>query len=344
MSVRRSRLINEPSRIVGEMLEGYVAAHRDVIRLDERRHVVRATPKDHGKVALVIGNGSGHEPAMIGLVGFGLFDLNVPGDVFAAPGPAKLSAGILAADRGAGVLLCVSHHSGDLINAEMALEAARSEGANVELVVLYDDVSSAPKGREPERRGGAGLFFVWKIVGALAETGASLTECREMAERIRDNTRTLSAAFGTVAHPVSGELLADIDQDEMVVGVGVHGDAGSPLGTNVTADGVVARMLPRLLEDGEFLAGDRVCVLVNNSGALTIMELSILYRAVDRILAERNIVVHRVWMGSYATTQDLAGFALALCRMDEETSRLYDQPALGAGLVMMASGRQEARP
>lgn len=339
MSVRRRKLINDPSRMVAEMLEGYVAAHRHIIRLDEHGHVVRATPKDPGKVGLVIGNGSGHEPAMIGWVGPGLFDVNVPGEVFAAPGPSALLAGIRTADRGAGVLLCVSHHAGDLINAEMALETARRQGTHVEMVVLYDDVGSAPKGREPERRGGAGLFFVWKIVGALAESGAGLAECKTMAERVRDNTRTLTAAFGTVAHPVSGERLADLEQDEMVVGVGIHGESGARLGGEVTADAVVGRMLPSLLDDGEFHAGEEVSVLLNNSGALTMMELSILYRAVDRILAERHIAVHRVWMGSYATTQDLAGFALALCRMDDEMTRLYDEPALGAGFVMPALGR-----
>ncbi|MGH8926592.1 MAG: dihydroxyacetone kinase subunit DhaK [Acidimicrobiia bacterium] len=339
MSVRRSKLINDPSRMVVEMLEGYVAAHRHIIRLNEHGHVMRATPKEHGKVALVIGNGSGHEPAMIGWVGPGLFDVNVPGEVFAAPGPSALLAGIMAADRGAGVLLCVSHHAGDLINAEMAFEKAQLQGDHVEMVVLYDDVGSAPKGQEPERRGGAGLFFVWKIVGALAESGAGLAECKAMAERVRDNTRTITAAFGTVAHPVSGERLADLEQDELVVGVGVHGESGVQPGGELTADAVVGRMLASLLDDGEFGAGEEVCVLLNNSGALTMMELSILYRAVDRALAEREIVVYRVWMGSYATTQDLAGFALALCRMDEETKRLYDEPALGAGLAMVAPGR-----
>lgn len=338
MSVRSRKLINDPSRMVAEMLEGYVAAHRHIISLNEHGHVVRATPKESGKVGLVIGNGSGHEPAMIGWVGPGLFDVNVPGEVFSSPGPSALVAGIDAAERGAGVLLCVSHHAGDLINAEMALETAQRQGAQVEMVVLYDDVGSAPKGHERERRGGAGLFFVWKIVGALAESGAGLAECKAIAERVRDNTRTLTAAFGTVAHPVSGERLADLEPDELVVGVGVHGESGVQESGAVTADAIVGRMLSSLLDDGGFQAGDEVSVLLNNSGALTMMELSIIYRAVDRMLTDHQIAVHRVWMGSYATTQDLAGFALALCRMDEEMMRLYDEPALGAGFVMPTSG------
>lgn len=336
MTVRRRRLINDPARVVSDMLEGYVAAHRDVIRLDADGNVVRAIPKERGKVGLVIGNGSGHEPAMIGWVGPGLFDVNVPGPVFAAPGPARIATGIRSADRGAGVLLCVSHHAGDLMNARLALEMAHGEGIDVEMVVLYDDVSSAPKGREDERRGGAGLFFVWKIIGALAESGASLGRCREMAERVRDETRSLTAAFGAVAHPVSGEPLASLGRDELVVGVGVHGESGRPVAGSATADEVAARMTIALVEDAGLGPGDRVCVLLSNSGAMTLMELSIVYRGLERTLRERGIEVCRAWMGTYATTQDLAGFALSVCRIDDETLRLYDAPALGAAFVMPA--------
>jgi dihydroxyacetone kinase-like protein len=320
--------------MVGEMLQGYVAANRHLIALDEQGDVVRSTPKESGKVALVIGNGSGHEPAMVGWVGRGLFDVNVPGPIFASPGPARLTRAIVGADRGAGVLVCVSNHAGDRMNAEIALEAARDEGARAEMVILYDDVASAPRGQEPDRRGAAGLFFVWKIVGALAEAGGSLADCSEMARRTRDNTRTLSAAFGTVTHPVSGEPLAELAPDQLVIGVGVHGESESASGRDWTAVEVATEMLDRLIDDGGYNAGDTVCVLVNNGGAMTVMELSILYQTVDRLLAERGIGVHRAWIGAYATTQDMAGFALSLCRVDDEMTRLYDAPAEGAGFIM----------
>lgn len=332
--VRHRRLINDPDRVVAEMVEGYVAANRHLIRLDDHGNVVRARPKEHGKVGLVIGNGSGHEPAMIGWIGQGLLDVNVPGPIFTAPGPTALVRGIEAADRGAGVLLCVSHHAGDVMNARLALEEAEVRQLHVEMVLLYDDVSSAPKGRESDRRGSAGLFFVWKIVGALAEAGASLDDCKEMAERVRDGVRTLTAAFGTVVNPASGEALSAVDDDRLVVGVGVHGDSGRDLAGDVTADDVVERMMSHLLDDGAFAAGDEVCVLLNNAGAMTLMELSVLYRSVHKVLADREIAVHRVWMGAYATTQDLAGFALSICRVDEEMRRLYDAPATGAAFVM----------
>jgi dihydroxyacetone kinase-like protein len=338
--VRHRRLINERDDLVAEMIEGYVAGHRHVIRIDEHGNVVRAVPKERGKVGLVIGNGSGHEPAMIGWIGPGLLDVNVPGPIFTAPGPAALLGGIEAADFGAGVLLCVSQHAGDVLNARLALEDAEARGLDIEMVLLYDDVSSAPKGNERERRGSAGLFFVWKIVGALAEQGASLADCRAMAERVRDSVRTLTAAFGTVVNPVSGEPLAPVDDDHLVVGVGVHGDAGRDLNGELTADDLVEQMMSRLIDDGGFGAADEVCVLVNNAGAMTLMELSVIARAALGVLADRAIVVHRVWMGAYATTQDLAGFALSICRLDAEMRQLYDAPAYGAAFVMPA--HQEA--
>ncbi len=184
MSTRAKKLFNQRTDLVEEMLEGYAAANADTIRLTETGLIVRRTPKDQRKVALLIGNGSGHEPAMIGWVGRGLFDLNVPGPIFTAPPPTRLLAGIRAVAHHPGVLVCVSHHAGDLMTAEVALEMAAEEGlTNVDMVLLYDDVASAPRGREPDRRGTAGLFFVWKMLGAYAETGASLAECKALAEQ-----------------------------------------------------------------------------------------------------------------------------------------------------------------
>ncbi len=333
MSARTTKLINDPADIVAEMLEGYAAAHPDVIRLDDGL-VVRTHPKPEDRVALVIGNGSGHEPAMIGWVGHGLFDVNVPGPIFTAPGPAKLLKGIRAASKGAGVLVCVSNHAGDVLNAELALELAADQGIDdVEMVVLYDDVGSAPKGNEPERRGAAGLFFVWKMLGAYAESGASLSECKSMAEAIRDNTRTLSATLQSCAHPITAVPLAEIPEGMMVVGVGVHGESSGGTVPVGSADDAVALMLPGILEDLPYGEGDDVCVLVNDAGGLTVMELSILNRAIEKTLTERGIGIHASWLGRYATTQDTAGFSISLCRVDPETKQLYDAPARGAGAM-----------
>ncbi|MBW7883088.1 MAG: dihydroxyacetone kinase subunit DhaK [Caldilineaceae bacterium] len=338
MSTRAKKLFNQRSDLVEEMLEGYAAAYADIIRLTEGGLIVRRTPKDAGKVGLVIGNGSGHEPAMIGWVGYGLFDVNVPGPVFTAPPPAKLLEGIQAADRGAGVLVCVSHHAGDLMTAEFALAEAHDQGmADVEMVVLYDDVASAPRGREPDRRGTAGLFFVWKMLGAFAETGAPLAACKELAEKVRDNTRTISMALTSCRQPVTGEVMFHIGEDEMEIGMGVHGEAGTGRVPLLSADATIDQMLPLILEDLPFQAGDDVCVLLNNSGSMTLMELSILYRRVQQILDDRHIRVYRAWLGSYATTQEMAGFGLSLCRVDDQLKALYDAPANGAAFKSLGA-------
>ena len=331
MSARTKKLINNPENILAEMLEGYTAAYADIIRLTDDGLIVRATPKAADKVGLVIGNGTGHEPAMIGWVGHGLFDVNVPGPIFTAPGPAKIVQGIRAADRGAGILVCVSHHEGDLLNAEEALEEAEDEGIeNVEMVILYDDVASAPKGREPERRGTAGLFFVWKMLGAFAETSSDLAACKALAEKVRDNTRSLSMALDTCVSPITGEIMFELADDEIEIGMGVHGESGVYKGKMMAADGIIDQMLPPILADLPFQAGDEVCVLLNNAGSLTLMELAILYRRVAHLLDGAGIGVHRSWLGQYATTQEMAGFGLSLCRVDEQLKQLYDAPANGA--------------
>lgn len=337
MSVRKQKLINRPENILAEMLAGFASAYGDIVRLTDSGLIVRRQPKAVGKVGLVIGNGSGHEPAMIGLVGDGLFDVNIPGEIFTAPGPERILDGIKAADRGAGVLVCVSHHAGDLMNAEMALELCEMEGvSNVEMVVLYDDISSAPKGHEPDRRGSAGLFFVWKMLGAAAETGASLAECKAVAEKIRDNTRTLAVAVTSCAHPVTGETMFELPDDQIEIGMGVHGEVGMGRQKLVSADATIDLILPPILEDLPFKAGDEVLVLLNNSGSMTLMELFILYRRVAERLDAAGVRVYRSWIGAYATTQETAGFALALCRVDDELKRLWDAPANGAYLKMIA--------
>ena len=333
MSARKQKLINKPENILSEMLAGFTAAYPDIVRLTDNGLIVRSKPKAAGKVGLVIGNGSGHEPAMIGLVGEGLFDVNVAGEIFTAPGPDRIVEGIKEADNGAGVLVCVSHHAGDLMNAEMALELCEMEDIkNVDLVILYDDISSAPKGNEPERRGTAGLFFVWKMLGAYAETSGDLTACKIMAEKIRDNTRTLAMALTSCASPITGEIMFEMPDDEMEIGMGVHGEMGMGRQKIVSADETIDLMLPPILEDMPFKAGDEVLVMLNNSGSMTYMELFILYRRVAEKLDEAGIKVYKSWIGPYATTQEMAGFALSLCRVDDELKTLWDAPANGVHL------------
>lgn len=334
MTTRTRRLVNDRDALVEEMLEGYVLANADVVSLSDGL-VVRTHRKSDGLVGLVVANGSGHEPAMIGWVGPGLLDVNVPGPVFSSPGPTRILAGIREADRGAGVLLLVSSHAGDIMNARIALSEATGLGLPVAMVILYDDVASAPPEHAEDRRGGAGLFFVWKIVGALAERGATLDECAEIARRVRDRTRSISAAIGTVAHPVSGQPLGATSETDLAVGMGVHGEAGTVLGDHVTADEIADLLVSTLVDDADVGAGSRVGLLVNNAGSLTLMELSILYRGARMALQSRGIDVVRSWIGSYATTLDQAGFAFAISVLDPELEALYDAPAHGAGFVQV---------
>jgi dihydroxyacetone kinase-like protein len=332
VSTRTRRLVNDRDDLVKEMLEGYVRANSEVVALSDGM-VVRTKPKPGGRVGLVVGNGSGHEPAMVGWVGYGLLDVNVPGGVFSSPGAGRILAGLRAADRGAGVLLLVSSHPGDVMNASLAVDEAEDLGLKVAMEILYDDVASAPKAQSGDRRGGAGLFFVWKMVGAAAERGDSLEECVVIARKSRDRTRSISAAIGTVAHPVSGQPIGSTGESELAVGMGVHGEAGTLVSADVSANEVAGMLIETLATDAEIAPGDRVGLLVNNSGSLTLMELSILYRGAAIALDARGIEVARSWIGSYATTLDQAGFAIAIITLDDELVELYDAPAHGAGFV-----------
>lgn len=332
MTTRTRHLFNDRTALVAEMLEGYIGANRDVVALSNGM-VVRVRRKPQGLVGIVVGNGSGHEPAMIGWVGPGLLDVNVPGPVFSSPGPDRIVAGIREADRGAGVLLLVSSHAGDIMNASLAIADAQRDGLRAQMVVLYDDVASAPGDHAEDRRGGAGLFFVWKIVGAFAEQGASLDECATLAVRVRDRTRSLSAAIGTVTHPVSGQPIGAASASELSVGMGVHGEFGAVISPDTSADALAELMISRLVKDLGAEAGSRVGLLVNNSGSLTLMELSILYRGAAIALRERRIDVVRSWIGSYATTLDQAGFSFAISLLDGQLEALYDAPAHGAAFT-----------
>lgn len=331
MSARARKLINEPDNIIDEMLEGFCAAYSDIVQLAGDRLVLRAQPKALGKVGLVMGGGSGHEPAMLGWVGRGLLDVNIVGEVFTAPGPERILDGIRAADRGAGVLLCVSHHEGDRLNAELALEFCEAEGSDkVDMVILYDDVSSAPKGRESERRGTAGLFFVWKLLGAFCEGDATLEAAKALAAKARDNTRSLAMSLSSCASPVTGEVMFELAEGDMEIGMGLHGEVGMGRQKALSADETVDLMLPPIIDDLPFQAGDEVLVLLNNSGSLTLMELFILYRRVAFKLREMGIRVYKSWIGPYATTLETAGFAISLCRVDDQLKALWDAPANGA--------------
>lgn len=321
------KIIDDSKTLVSDMLKGYAEAYSDRVRLVEPNLLCRAENKQKGKVGVIIGNGSGHEPAMVDLVGKGLFDVNVVGKIFTAPPPYEILEGIKLADCGAGVLVMVSSHQGDILNSRMAIMLAKAEGINAKMVILYDDIYSAPKGQEEERRGTAGLFFCWKIVCAAAEQGSDLDTCIRIAEKVRDNTRTLSVAVESGTNPETGLKTFELPDDEIEVGMGVHGEAGKGRMKLTTANEVVEYMIKELVEDKPFNPGDDVMVLLNNSGSTTRMELMIIYKNIAEYLKKLGINIIRNWVGTYVTTQEMSGFAISLCKADSEMLSYYDFPA-----------------
>ena len=321
------KLINSPDRIVDDMLEGYAAAYGDLVRYEPgSRIVLRRESKKQG-VGIVIGNGSGHEPIAMGWVGYGMLDANAAGVIFTAPGPELIVEALKAANPGSGCLLLISNHAGDVMNGELAVELAREEGIKVEPLIMYDDISSAPKGREVERRGAPGTTFIYKIVGARAEEGASLDELLHLGESVRDVTRTLSVAVAPGTSPITGELMFHLEADEIFIGMGVHGEAGFKKQKIAPASEVVRTMTQALLEDLPFQAGDEVLAFVNGAGGTTLGELLIAYRELDRVLAEHRIKAYKPLVGTYITTQEMAGMSIALCRANPEFKRLWNAPA-----------------
>lgn len=321
------KLINSTDRIVDDMLEGYAAAYNDLIRYQAgSRLVLRAQPKTHG-VGLVIGNGSGHEPIAMGWVGHGMLDANAVGDVFTAPGPELILEALKAANPGGGCLLLISNHAGDVMNGQLAVEMAQEEGLAVEALIMYDDISSAPKGREPERRGAPGTAFIYKIVGAKAEEGATLPELLALGEQVRDATRTLSVAVHPGVSPLTGQPMFHLPEDEIFIGMGVHGEAGFMKRKAGPVSEVVQTMAQAVLADLPFAAGDEVLAFVNGAGGTPLAELLIVYRELDLVLQQHGIHAYKPLIGSYVTTQEMAGMSISLCRATPEFKRLWDAPA-----------------
>lgn len=321
------KLINTPDSLVDDMLEGYARAYSDLVRCElGSRIVLRREAKTSG-VGLVIGNGSGHEPIAMGWVGHGMLDANAVGDVFTAPGPELILEALRLADPGGGCLLLISNHAGDVMNGELAIEMALEAGVEVKALIMYDDIASAPKGREAERRGAPGTTFIYKILGARAEKGATLEQLVALGEAVRDATRTLSVALSPGTSPITGEPMFHLEPGEMFIGMGVHGEAGFSKQEIAPASQVVQIMAGAILEDLPFQAGDEVLAFVNGAGGTTLGELLVVYRELGLVLEQRGIKAYRPLVGTYITTQEMGGISISLCRATEEFKRLWDAPA-----------------
>jgi dihydroxyacetone kinase-like protein len=321
------KVLNDPRHVVPEVLEGLVAASNGSLRLvDGATAVVRARPGS-GKVGLLIGGGSGHEPLFGGFVGEGLADGAACGNVFAAPAPAVILEATRAVDGGRGVLYVYGNYAGDNLSFDAAAELAAAEGIETETVRVWDDVASAPPDRVEDRRGIAGDLFVIKVAGAVCAAEETLVEAVRVTRRARDATRSLGVALAAGSIPETGQPTFELGADEIEIGMGLHGEKGVSRGKLGKADPLVADMLARIVDDLEARRGDEVCLLVNDLGATTWMELLIVTRKAHRLLAEAGIGVHDTVVGSFCTCQEMAGFSLTLMRLDAELKGYYDAPA-----------------
>ena len=322
--MRMKKFINRPENIVPELLEGFVLSHPGKVELLGKNVIARKKRKEPGKVGIVTLGGSGHEPGLSGFVGEGLLDFSVAGEIFAAPGaPACLEA-IKLADGGAGVLFIVLNHAGDILSSNLTMQMAEREGFNVKRVITHEDIAGGPN--SDDRRGLVGFLPVYKVSGAAAEQGLPLPRCVEIAERMERNMRTLAVAVSTATHPSTGQPIFELADDEMEIGMGQHGEAGTGRMKLKTADETAGLMLQMLLDDLKVQTGERLLVIVNGAGATTLMELFIVFRRVHQLLGKKGIHLARGKVGEFITTQEQGGFQLMIARMDDELLRLWDAP------------------
>lgn len=317
------KFLNEVDDLLRESLEGFAAAHRDLVRVSYTpTFVTRAFPL-RGKVALISGGGSGHEPLHAGFVGHGMLDAACPGQVFTSPTPDQMVAAAEAVDGGAGILFLVKNYAGDLMNFEMAAEMLPVPSASV---VINDDVAVEDSTYTTGRRGVAGTVIVEKMVGAAAEAGADLTACQALGARVTAATGSMGVALTSCTVPAAGEPTFTLAEDEMEMGVGIHGEPGRRRVKLTSAGAIVEEMLSAIIADRGFGRGEEALLLVNGFGATPLMELCLLYAAA-RVLAEgQGIAIARALVGNYTTSLEMAGASLTLTRLDPELTRLWDAP------------------
>lgn len=322
------KIINVPEQVVEEMLQGAVAAHPQYVKRVEGFDVlVRSNAPVQGKVALVSGGGSGHEPSHAGYVGKGMLDGAVAGAVFTSPTPDQVYEAVKAVDGGKGVLLVVKNYTGDCMNFEMAGEMADADGIKVERVIVNDDVAVDGSTWTVGRRGIAGTVFVHKIAGAKAETGADLAEVKRVAEKVIANVRSMGMALSPCTVPAAGKPSFELAENEIEIGMGIHGEPGTHRETLRTADEITSHMLGKVLADLPYKAGDEVAVMVNGLGATPLMELYVVNNKVAQMLAEAGIKTAKTYVGNYMTSLEMAGFSVTLLRLDAELKELLLAPA-----------------
>jgi dihydroxyacetone kinase-like protein len=322
------KLINDGGAVVDEMLAGIAAAHPDHAYLLDNapRALVAKNGPRKGKVALVVGGGSGHEPTFLGYVGKGLADACAVGNVFASPPPQPVVDAAIAVNGDAGVLFLYGNYAGDVMNFDMAAELLEMEGIEARTVLTTDDIASAPRDQREKRRGVAGNVFIFKAAGAAADLMMPIDEVERIARHANDRTFTIGVALSSCSLPQTRRPNFDLPAGEMEIGMGIHGEPGIRRGPLRTANEVADEIMDAILAEMDAPAGARVAVLVNSLGATPLMELYILNKRVSERLAEAGLTVHRTLVGPYCTSLEMAGASITVMHLDDELQRLIDHP------------------
>jgi dihydroxyacetone kinase-like protein len=320
------KFINDPGNLTKELLEGFAIAHSEIITVTPGKIVCRANPKPADKVALVTLGGAGHEPALSGFVGEGALDFSVVGDIFAAPGPPKVLEALRMSKRDAGTLLVVLNHAGDVMSADMAADMAAKEGIKFLKILTHEDIAPGADAPAEDRRGLVGCIPLYKIAGAAAEAGKSLEEVHAIASRFNDNMATLAVAMRTATHPASGQTIFELAEDEMEIGMGQHGEAGTGPSKILSADQTAELMCSRLVAAVKAKAGDRLLLVINGTGATTLMEMYIVLSGCKKYLDTQGIHIAAAHCGEWLTVQEMAGFQMFAAKMDDELLEYYKAP------------------
>ncbi|MDU2353407.1 MULTISPECIES: dihydroxyacetone kinase subunit DhaK [Anaerococcus] len=316
------KIINNPEDIVDQMLDGLVKANKDkIIRIEDTNVIARKDTPVEGKVGLISGGGSGHEPAHAGFVGRGMLDCAVAGDVFTSPTPDQVLEAIKKADSGKGVFMVIKNYQGDVMNFEMAKEMAEMEDIEVEYVIVNDDIVVENK---EDRRGVAGTVFVHKTLGAMAENGASLAEIKKAADAIVEDIKSIGMATKPCTNPSDGKESFELAENELEMGIGIHGEEGIQKEEMKSADEIVKEMVDRLLEEVKDLDSE-YALLINGMGATPEMELYVISNSLHDYLEEKKVKVVRSYIGNFMTSMDMAGFSITLYKVDEDRLKLLDQ-------------------
>jgi dihydroxyacetone kinase-like protein len=327
------KFINDPETVVPEALAGVAAAHPGLVRVDlENQLVLRADAPVAGKVGLVSGGGSGHEPLHGGFVGAGMLDAACAGAVFTSPVPNQMATATKEVDGGAGVVHIVKNYTGDVLNFKMAAELAEDEGIQVEGVVIDDDVAVQDSLYTAGRRGVGATVLAEKLAGARAEQGGSLTDVAGVVRAVNERARSFGVALTSCATPASGTPIFDLGADEIEVGVGIHGEPGRRREKHAPAREIVEMMLEPILDDLQPAQGSSVLAFVNGLGGTPLLELYLLFNEVSGQLADRGITVGRSLVGNYITSLEMAGASITLLQLDDELARLWDAPVKTAAL------------